>query len=111
MLEHQPRILPVQIRPTPQVWDNLGRRGVRTLGLATTEPKDISMASIVDAIASTLGSNAEVVAVYLYGSFVRADAGPDSDIDVLVVVEDRMPYPMSEAARCARSSEKFLNSS
>jgi len=50
-----------------------------------------SLASVIDALASVLEPNAEVVAAYLYGSSVRADAGPDSDVDVLIVVGDTMP--------------------
>jgi predicted nucleotidyltransferase len=51
----------------------------------------VSVASAVDDIAVALAPNVEVIAAYLYGSSVRADAGPDSDIDVLIVVGDTTP--------------------
>lgn len=42
---------------------------------------------IAEVMASTLGDDA---AVLLYGSFARNDAGPDSDIDLLVVWKDEI---------------------
>ncbi len=42
---------------------------------------------IAEVMASTLGADA---AVLLYGSFARHDAGPDSDIDLLVVWKDEI---------------------
>jgi predicted nucleotidyltransferase len=59
--------------------------------MATVEANKFPVAFVVDAIASVLEPNPNVVAAYLYGSSVRADAGPDSDVDVLVVVEDTVP--------------------
>jgi predicted nucleotidyltransferase len=34
----------------------------------------------------------ELKAVYLYGSYARGEAGPDSDIDVLVVLKGNFDY-------------------
>ena len=34
----------------------------------------------------------ELIAIYLYGSRARGDAHPDSDIDVLIVVDDDNHY-------------------
>lgn len=43
----------------------------------------------------------QVQSVVLFGSKARGDAGPDSDIDVLVVLSDDDPYLRSSVRRLA----------
>jgi len=67
------------------------RSDLLATNLASDEAIRDSIASVVDAIASALKQHKGVVAAYLYGSCIRADVGPASDVDVLVVVEDNIP--------------------
>ncbi|WP_368497001.1 nucleotidyltransferase domain-containing protein [Herbiconiux sp. A18JL235] len=47
--------------------------------------------TIIDRLQARLTEHGEVAA-YLYGSFARRTAGPDSDVDVLVVHPDESPH-------------------
>jgi predicted nucleotidyltransferase len=40
--------------------------------------------------------------VFLFGSYVRNEAGPDSDLDILVVAPDEVTDPRKESVRLRR---------
>jgi predicted nucleotidyltransferase len=46
---------------------------------------------LVDALRDVLGSEPSVRAAYLFGSVARAEAGPESDVDVAVLLGDGEP--------------------
>jgi predicted nucleotidyltransferase len=48
--------------------------------------------------------------VYLFGSHVNGQAGPDSDLDVLVVVEDGIQNPRAESVRLRHALRGILMS-
>ena len=49
-----------------------------------------TLKSIERAVTSFLGSRAEVQAAYLFGSVVTGRARPDSDVDIAVLVSERV---------------------
>ena len=57
------------------------------------------MPELAQQTASILAEKMEAEAVWLFGSYARGDAGPDSDLDFLVVV------PQSEKSRYERAVE------
>jgi uncharacterized protein len=48
----------------------------------------IAVPKIAELVARRLLRGLQADAVYLFGSYARAEAGPDSDLDLLVVVPD-----------------------
>lgn len=48
------------------------------------------LTSLRSALVGLLGDH--LAAVYLYGSQARGDAQPDSDIDILIVLQDEFSY-------------------
>ena len=50
----------------------------------TTTSLNQPLQQIVDRLRASL----DPIAIYLYGSYAYGDPGPDSDVDLLVVVED-----------------------
>lgn len=52
-----------------------------------------------DAVVARLIEIAAPRQIYLFGSFVRGDINPDSDLDVLVVMDDSMANPRQESVR------------
>ena len=52
-----------------------------------------------DAVVRRLAEIAAPRQIYLFGSFVRGDTNPDSDLDVLVVVDDSVTNPRQESVR------------
>jgi predicted nucleotidyltransferase len=53
----------------------------------------------IDEITRRLVEDCQPVRVYLFGSEARGDAGPDSDLDFLVVVPDDAPEDVFRAGR------------
>ena len=53
----------------------------------STQPTDPALAEIAKRLVSVYSPDR----IYLFGSAARGDAGPDSDYDVLVVVDDDTP--------------------
>jgi len=53
----------------------------------------------VDRIVQRLIEAATPQRIYLFGSFVRGQTHPDSDLDVLVVVDDSVANPRREGVR------------
>jgi hypothetical protein len=47
--------------------------------------------ALVDALRDFFGSEPSVRAAYLFGSVARAEAGPESDVDVAVLLPDGAP--------------------
>ncbi len=48
------------------------------------------------------------LAVILFGSYVKRDAGPDSDLDVLVVAEDTLASCRAESVRLRKALKGIL---
>jgi predicted nucleotidyltransferase len=69
----------------------------------STAPKRVGMRGNVEALDALVQGLVELyapVSVYLFGSHARGDSGPDSDIDLLLVVPDDAP-PSHRNARLA----------
>jgi predicted nucleotidyltransferase len=66
---------------------------------ALTDTEQQALATLIQRLYASYGS--EIQSVVLFGSKARGDAGPDSDIDVLVVLSDDDPYLCSRVRRLA----------
>jgi predicted nucleotidyltransferase len=76
-------------------------QNVEARGLsATPGAEDPVLAEIVRRLAATY----HPLRIYLFGSTARGDAGPDSDYDLMVIVDDDAP----EAMRRSRSGYAAL---
>ena len=66
---------------------------------ALTDTEQQALAALIQRLYASYGSR--IRSVVLFGSKARGDAGPDSDIDVLVVLSDDDPYLCSSIRRLA----------
>ena len=66
---------------------------------ALTDTERRALETLVRRLYASCGS--QIRSVVLFGSKARGDAGPDSDIDVLVVLSDDDPYLCSSVRRLA----------
>lgn len=76
--------------------------------MSTREP---AWAVTPEKVAEAVRRIAEVarpVRVLLFGSYVRGRAGPNSDLDVLVVVEDTVENPRKESVRIRHALRDIL---
>jgi len=66
---------------------------------ALTDTEQQALAALIQRLYASYGSR--IRSVVLFGSKARGDAGPDSDIDVLVVLSDDDPHLCSNVRRLA----------
>ncbi len=57
----------------------------------------------VDAVVRQIISARNPRKIFLFGSFVRGEMNPDSDLDMLVVTDDDVADPHAEAVRLRRT--------
>ena len=60
--------------------------------MSTVESKILSIAEYIPTLTERIIAHCDPVRIILFGSFARGEAGPDSDVDLLVVlpeVEDK----------------------
>lgn len=80
------------------LWDHPSWRAIRTLLREHADP--------VDVLRDALGSVQGIKLAFLYGSTVRGDTRPDSDLDVFIV-EDGMP--LESIGRATTEAQSLLD--
>lgn len=66
----------------------------------------MNIAEVLDEVARRIVATSDPEQVILFGSYARGDAGPDSDVDVLVIANDVLPR--QESVRVQRALRGLL---
>lgn len=61
--------------------------GDSEVDVSTTTPESVALKQLVPSIVDDIVAEAHPARIILFGSVARGEAGPDSDLDVLVVLD------------------------